>query len=452
MANTKKPGTPFAASATRRSVLAGMAATPVALAAGGQFASAQPAGTLSITILDVLEVSLKPVFEAYQAARPGVTVDYALLPTGDDATLRQALLSRRMANRLPDITYLIDIYATQFAEAGITADMRTYLDAGGPIKRGSFAEPFLNQYLIASGPNEGGIHGLPQGADTVVLMYNKRHFDEAGLDHPTDDWTFEKQVEAATALTQKSGDTTTRYGLAVQVPWHATYVPGIECHGDTLLDDDGLYKLTSDASVSTFSMYWEQVNNGVFASTPQLSQFGGAPNAFASGVASMVQMVRAVVPVIREGLADDWDVALIPTINGNRRTGMGSIALALTPAGEENNRELAYDFLDWFYSEQGGMGVLASTYAIVPPVTELYESPIWRDLPAPPSRNHVFSDSIAFGTMNPTTIPANVQGIVNDELNQAEERVVLGGNTDIAGVLAAAQETINTAMARELDN
>ena len=451
MTDTKRSGAPFAAPVDRRSVLAGMAAAPAALAAGGRAAWAQPAGTLSITILDFLEVSLKPVFEAYQAARPGVTIDYATLPS-TGAELRQSLLSRRMANRLPDITYLADIFATQFAEAGITADMRTYLDAGGPIGRQSFAEPFLNQYLIASGPLEGGIHGLPQGADTVVLMYNKRHFDEAGLDHPSDDWTFTDQVEAATALTRKSGTTTTRYGLSVSVPWHATYVPGIECHGDTLLDEDGLYKLTSDAAVSTFSMYWEQVNKGVFASTPQFAQFGGTHGPFVSGVASMVQMVRAVVPIIRDGLTDDWDVALIPTINGNRRTGMGSIALALTPDGEQDNRELAYDFLNWFYSGEGGMGVLASTYAIVPPVPELYESPIWRDLPAPPSRNHVFSESISFGTMNPTTIPANVQSIVDDELRQAEEKVVIGGDGDIAGVLAAAQKTINTAMARELDN
>ncbi len=452
MTNANAPRSGLSKPTTRRSVVAGMATAPIALAAGSRWAAAQPSGTLSVTILDVLEVSLAPVFEAYQAARPGVTVDYALLPTGDDASLRQALLSRRLANRLPDITYLVDIYATQFAEAGITADMRTFLESGGPITRDSFAAPFLNQYLVASGPNEGGIHGLPQGADTVVLMYNKRHFDEAGLDHPTDDWTFEQQVEAAAALTQRQGSTTTRYGLGVQVPWHATYVPGIECHGDTLLDDDGLYKLTSDASVSTFKMYWDQVNEGIFASSTQLTPFGGAPNAFASGVTSMVQMVRAVVPVIRQGLSDDWDVALVPTINGNRRTGMGSIALALTPQGEAENRDLAYDFLNWFYTADGGMGVLTSNYAVVPPVPELYDSPIWRDLPAPPSRNHVFSDSIAFGAMNPTTIPANVQGIVGDELNQAEEKVTIGGATDVASVLGEAQEVINPAMIRELNN
>ena len=223
-----------------------MAAVPLVLAARSSFAA--PSGTLSVAVLDFLEVSLKPVFAAYEAARRGVKVDYSLLPS-TSAELRQALLSRRMANKLPDITYLADIYATQFAEAGITADMRGFLNSGGPIKADSFAKTFLDQYLIVSGPKKDGIYGLPQGADTVVLFYNKKHFDDAKLPYPDDSWDFAKQVEVATKLTQKNGSTTTRYGLGVSVPWHATYVPGITALGDTLLDDKGLFNFNYYASL-----------------------------------------------------------------------------------------------------------------------------------------------------------------------------------------------------------
>ena len=55
---------------SRRAVLAGLAASPFALAAGSQFAMAQPtSGTLSIGILDWAETGIKPVFAAYEAAR-----------------------------------------------------------------------------------------------------------------------------------------------------------------------------------------------------------------------------------------------------------------------------------------------------------------------------------------------------------------------------------------------
>ena len=433
---------------TRRQVLAGLAAAPIALAAGSRASFAAPTGTLSVAVLDFLEVSLKPVFAAYQAARPGVTVDYSLLPS-TAAELRQALLSRRMANKLPDITYLADIYATQFAEAGITADMRGFLNSGGPINMSSFAPTFLNQYLVASGPKKGGYYGLPQGADTVVLFYNKKHFDDAKLPYPDDSWDFAKQVEVATKLTQKNGTTTTRYGLGVSVPWHATYVPGITALGDTLLDDKGLFKLTSDAAVKLFTMYWEQVKNGVFASNTQFAQLGQIQGAFGSGTASMIQSVRALVPLIKQTIKDDWDVAMEPMINGSRHTGMGSIALATTPQGEANNKALAYDFLTWFYAGDGGMKVLTATYAVVPPVPALYDSPIWTKLPPPPANVEVFSKSIQYGNENPTTIPADVQAVVDSELLKAEQEVTING-TAVADALNNAQQTINAAMSRSL--
>lgn len=434
---------------SRRTVLAGLAASPFALAAGSHFAMAQPtSGTLSIAVFDWAEIGVKPVFAAYEAARPGVKIEYSILPSSGPE-LRQTLLSRRLANKLPDITYLADIFATQFADAGITADMRTFLNSGGPITMTSLAKPFLDQYLVVSGPKKDGVYGLPIGADTVVLYYNKKHFDEAGIPYPDDSWTFEKQVEVATALTQKNGSTTTRYGLAVSVPWHATYVPGILSLGDTLLDDKNMYKLQTDAAIKLFTMYWDQVKAGVFASSTQINQLGTMQQAFGSGAASMIQSVRALVPSIRDAMKDDWDVALEPSINGVRRTGMGSIAQAITPQGEANNKDLAYDYLNWFYSEEGGMKVLTSTYGTVPPVESLYNSPIWTDLPGPPYDNRVFAELIAFGAMNPTSIPADVQAVVDAELLKAEEAVVLN-NTPVAEALKTAETVINEAMVRVL--
>ncbi len=431
---------------SRRTVLAGLGAVPFTFAAGRPLFAQDK--VLTIGILDVLEISLKPVFEAYQAARPGTMIEYSLLPS-TGAELRQTLLTRRISNTLPDITYLADIFSTQFADAGITTDMRTFLTSGGPITQDSFAAPFLNQYLMASGDLEGGIFGLPYGADTVVLFYNKVQFDAAGIPYPDDTWTFEKQAEVMRAMTTKDGDVTTRYGSAVNVPWHATYVPGIEARGDTLLDENGLYKLTTPAAIETFTSLWDLVNEGVLASETQVRAQGGSLGAFTSGTASMFQGVRAHVPSVRAAMTDDWDVALVPTINGVRKTGMGSIAQAITTAGQVNNPELAYDFLNWFYSGDGGMKVLTATYGVVPPVTELFNSPIWLDLPGPLYDNRVFSESISFGTMNPTTIPASVQSVVDEQLRVAEEAVTLTG-ADIATSLAEAELIINEAMAREL--
>ncbi len=428
----------------RRDVLAGLAATAIVLPTIKAAVAAVPTtGKLTITVLDFLETPLKPVFDAYRKVRPGVTLDYTVAPS-HDTELIPLMLSRALAGKLTDIVFLFDELAALYADANITADLRPYFASGGPVTASYFAKPFLDQYLITAGDKKGGIYGLPYGADTVVQFYNKKHFDDAKIPYPTGDWTFDEMIAVADKLTVRDGGKTTRYGLAAQIPWQATYVPGIEAWGGSVLRDDGTIDLTSDAALKTFNMYWDQAKKGIIASYTQ-SPNGDIWSAFSSGLASMTQTVRALVPSFRSSMKDDWDVCFTPKINGVHKTGMGSLAMDATPTGVANNADLVYDFITWFYSGDGAMGILASTYAIVPPVESLFTSPVWRNLPGPPSNTSVFSDSIAFGAINPNTIPHAVQSVINKQLRDAEDSVVLNG-ADPKEQLTNAEAAVNQAL------
>ena len=429
---------------SRREVLAGLAATAIVLPTIKAAVAAVPSsGKLTVTVLDFLETPLKPVFDAYRKVRPGVTLDYTVAPS-HDTELIPLMLSRALAGKLTDIVFLFDELAALYADANITADLRPYFASGGPVTASYFAKPFLDQYLITSGDKKGGYYGLPYGADTVVQFYNKKHFDDAKIPYPTGDWTFDEMIAVADKLTTRDGGKTTRYGLAAQIPWQATYVPGIEAWGGSVLRDDGTINLTSDAALKTFNMYWDQAKKGIIASYTQ-SPNGDIWSAFSSGLASMTQTVRALVPSFRTSMKDDWDVCFTPKINGVHKTGMGSLAMDATPTGVANNADLVYDFITWFYSGDGAMGILSSTYAIVPPVESLYTSPVWRNLPGPPSNTSVFSDSIAFGAINPNTIPHAVQSVINKQLRDAEDSVVLNG-ADPKEQLTNAEAAVNQAL------
>jgi len=435
-------------SPTRRSVLLGLAAsTALGPMVSAAWAAVPTSGKLTITVLDFLETPLKPVFEAYKKARPGVDIEYNVAPS-HDTELIPLMMSRALAGKLSDIVFLFDEIAALYADANITADLRPFFASGGPVTASYFAKPFLDQYLITSGDKKGGYYGLPYGADTVVQFYNKKHFDDAKIPYPTGDWTFDEMIAVADKLTIRDGGKTTRYGLAAQIPWQATYVPGIEAWGGSVLRDDGTINLTSDAALKTFTMYWDQAKKGIVASYTQ-SPNGDIWSAFSSGLASMTQTVRALVPSFRSSMKDDWDVCFTPKINGVHKTGMGSLAMDATPTGVANNANLVYDFITWYYSAGGAMGILSSTYAIVPPVESLYDSPVWRKLPGPPSNTSVFSDSIAFGAINPNTIPHAVQSVINKQLRDAEDAVVLNG-ADPKEQLANAEAAVNQALAEQI--
>lgn len=407
------------------------------------------AGSLSLGITSSQEPQMREVVAEYEAIQPGVEVELNVLPGGSDQ-LRQNLITRQMAGRAPDIINTYDRFPRQFALAGLTADLTPYLTSGGPVATENFAEFFIGQYQIEGGEHDGEIHGMPVGADTVVLYYNINDFDEAGLEYPDESWTWDDVIEAARQLTVTENGETVRYGFGTRYYWHATYVPAIAAFGGQFLGDDGFVELDTEAAANAFHLYLDHVQEGIFASPAAIASAGDEAVGFGNNLYSMLAGVRAHVPRIRASMDPemDFDVAL-PPINpetGVRASGMGSVGLAVTPTGIENS-EIVYDFLDFFYDEAGGMAVLASTYAIAPPIDTLFESPIWRDLPAPPHSNEVFVEAMETGVPNPAAIPADSQGVIDTAMRNMVDQVLIGGMS-VEDALLEAQETINAEIAR----
>lgn len=434
---------------SRRDVMALMAGTAAAALLVRPGFAQQPSditGVLSLGITSSQEKPFRAVVEAYQAVRPNVQVEFNVLPGGQNQ-LRQNLITRQMANHLPDLINTYDRFPRQFSDAGLTADLTPYLHSGGPVNEEFFAAPFLGSYRVVGGAHEGEIHALPLGADTVVLYYNKAHFDEAGIPYPDNTWTWDKLVEVARALTKKEGDRTSRFGFGVSYSWASAYVPMIQAFGGSFFSD-GLVHLDTEAAQKTYHLYLDNVKEGIFIDPATAKAAGDENIAFASGQVSMISSVRNSLPRIRAAMPDgfDFDVAMQPTINGTRTIGMGSVGIAITPQAL-NNTDVVYDFLNFFYSGDGGMKVLVSTYAVVPPVVALYNDPSWRDLPAPPHDNQVFVDSIDPGIPNPAGIPADSQSTIDATMGDMVQAVLIGGQS-VEDALKAAEAKINETIKR----
>jgi ABC-type glycerol-3-phosphate transport system substrate-binding protein len=437
-----------AGSLRRRDVLGLMAASPLVLPSFSRaLAQGAVSGSLSLGITNSQEPQMRTVVAAYNELRPDVEVEFNVLAGGSDQ-LRQNLITRQMASRLPDIVNTYDRFPRQFADAGLTTDLAPYLTSGGPVSEDLFAPTFIGQYRVEGGDHDGEVHGMPVGADAVVLYFNKGHFDEAGIAYPDETWTWDTLVETARALTVSDGGNTTRYGFATRYHWHATYVPMIKAFGGSFLGEDGLVDLATDAGAKTFHLLLDHVQEGIFATPAAIRSAGDEAVGFGNELYSMMAFVRSGVPRIRAAMRPemDFDVVQQPLVNGTRAIGMGSVGLAITPQGAENT-DVVYDFLDFFYAEDGGMAVLASTYAVVPPVSTLFDSPIWRDLPPPPHNNQAFVDAMEHGVPNPAGIPADSQGVIDAAMVAVVEGVLIGGQT-VEDALAGAEATINAEIER----
>ena len=81
--------------------------------------------------------------------------------------------------------------------------------------------------------------GFPAVVDNLSLIYNKTVFDAAGVDYPTDDWTWDDFRDAAKKLTDPATNTY-GYGYSVSGREETTWQfwPHLWQNGGAILSDD----------------------------------------------------------------------------------------------------------------------------------------------------------------------------------------------------------------------
>src|SRR5690606_29202821 len=138
--------------------------------------------------------TLESVAADFEAEHPGVTVNLENVGTGNDqyTALQNAIAA---GDGVPDVAQ-VEFYALpQFALSEALADLTAY---GADELDGTFTP----------GPwgavqQQGGVYALPTDSGPMALFYNKRVFDEHGIEVPT---TWDEYVDAARALQEADPD------------------------------------------------------------------------------------------------------------------------------------------------------------------------------------------------------------------------------------------------------
>lgn len=180
-------------------------AAPQTGAADGQAPAAQPVLVTYLVRTDIgakmLEWNDKCVAD-YAELRPDVKVEMVGVPWGD---YNAKLLTMFAAGTPPEISanYAAG-FATFFSNGAITP-----LDDF--VAAGDVDLSIIEQAAIDSVTRQGKLWAMPLAHMPVVVFYNKRMFDEAGLDLPpasADDttWTTDKMLETAMTLSKDVTD------------------------------------------------------------------------------------------------------------------------------------------------------------------------------------------------------------------------------------------------------
>jgi multiple sugar transport system substrate-binding protein len=392
-----------------------------ALALSGCTAPAD-SGPVTITYSNFIsndgnEENLQAIVDAFEDANPDITVEVTTLPYGDYGTALQTDLAAGSVSDVFDIEYAN--YA-QYQANGVLA----------PIEVAN-ADAY-KQSLLEAYATDGVQYALPSSFSDVVLYYNADLFDAAGLDYPTNDWTWEDERAAAEALTDQAAGV---WGDHQPVSFYE-YYKALAQNGGEFLNADGT-AVAFNTPEGIEAAEWLVGKSGTVM--PTIEQGQGTPdfdtNLFKEGKLAMLHSGIWVFGAFAD-VPFTWDIAVEP---GNTTQASAVFSNAVGVSATSEHIEAATKWAEFLTSSDTMVDIRLDSGWELPPISDDAKLATYLEKGAPANRQAVF-DSLDGIALPPVVAKgqAEMQDIITEELIEAQ-----AGRKTVEEALASAEERIN---------
>ncbi|HXF61965.1 MAG TPA: sugar ABC transporter substrate-binding protein [Caldilineaceae bacterium] len=336
------------------------------------------AGTLSVLTCCYTppEVELREAFNAKFAEEyPGATVEMELLPAGQNYF--EKLQTLFAANTAPDLFDMWEGYIQPYAANGALLNMDPFLEADGEISKED-----LLPAAVEAASWQGSIYALSIGfmPGPISIYFNTAHFDAAGVEYPSAEWTWDQMREAARALTAdtNSDGVPDQWGLAFEL-WFVPWLYWIWSNGGDVFNEEETRCILTEPPAVEAIQYWADLVLEEVALPPSMAQsMQGTLNAFQTGAVSMYLGNTWDVATLKEAQDLPWKAVLSPKANnGNRIWYEHFWCWAISTQSQK--QELAWQYARDFVLER----VIDPATPTIPPLQQLldtFDTPTNREL------------------------------------------------------------------------
>ena len=341
------------------------------------------------------------------ASAATIGVSFAAAPVVHyKAAAKQDITLTWMSNQRHDRAVKEDLFARYAEETGVTVEMNIFADeypdqlqlafesgtppdmfnmnqprqqiAAGwvePLTSLVDAEPGMresfipNAFVENAGLWDGDIYGLPMYAQTMRLYYNRRIFEEAGLDPDGPPTTWSEMLSFA----QQISENTSAYGFIFgdKFPWVWEMNVEFLANGAAAYKFDRVnnaYDFTQQPTKDLINLYIEMENSGALFPGVHTLTDDDARQQFSIGMAGMIIGGSWNPGVFNDQFesTEDWTTAYLPEPDGGR-TGRTRQYIGdwYTYSAMSEHKEECWEFLKWLYSPEImkemyelGMGVM----------------------------------------------------------------------------------------------
>ncbi len=272
---------------------------------------------------------------------PGVTVDY--IPTPDQ--FQDKMKAQMAAGTAPDVFYVDDQLMTAFAPSGQLLDLTPYMEEAGVSR-----DDFLPQ-LFTIFARDNAIYALPKDWGTLGLIYLPGAFEEAGVDLPTEDWTWEDMRNAANQIAQ-AGNTA---GFCMGADW-ARFAPFVFSNGGSFASEDNTTATLNTPEVKEMATFVAEMYEEGSLVTPADIGASWCGEAIGKELVAMTTEGGWMVNAMNLDYPDvEWAAELIPSgpvtradviftnglgVNASTQYPAAAAAFVLFVTGEANQAEI----------------------------------------------------------------------------------------------------------------
>lgn len=288
------------------------------------------------------------VIEAFEEEHPGIKIDKQILV--DNAShedyLKQLDLIASSGDQIDVMMFANPIDFAKRVESGLVAPLNEFIEEEGLNVEEEYASPYT--------PIDGTYYGLPAKQVANLVLLNKEHLDEAGLEIPAE-WTWDDYADYAEKLT--TGEGTDKHYGSFFFTWPDTfYFLKMLSKSENLeiINSDGTSNADDPMLEASLAFRYEMEQERQ-VSTPLADTLSTDLNYRQQFFSQDVSMIPSGSFLITQwgGFEPDFEIAWAPWPKNNEEdpvtTKVGGDVVAVGESSDQ--KEAAYTFARWLTTE-----------------------------------------------------------------------------------------------------
>lgn len=341
------------------------------------------------------------------------------------------------AGDLPDIMRQDYSYINQYASKGLLEPLDEYIESG------AIDCTNVDPMLLEGGRVNGKIYGINIGSNAYALVYNKEMIEEAGMEVPDEEMSWEEYLDFCKEFTQKTG----KYGTTMYELRDPSVFPFIlRAQGETMFDTEKPeLGYADDTALAT---YFDQVKElqdlGAVPSIDTVAEQTSIENSpFALGEAATIVTYTDMYPTLCQVMGKSLGITIIPGTAESKAMYSKPSQFFSIPANSEHKEE-AIAFINAWINDQDINNILKGRRGV--PISSVVAQAV--------SEQMSDADRIVFDYMEGLTqysspidppSPSGAAEVTNEFRTQFE--MVMFGEEDSATAAAAFREKANEYLA-----